>query len=119
MSKYNLVFFDYQLDAFGANQQLIQATIQNLLTGIYKNRSLILSTNTLLVTLFDSDFTSYPYPKECVEDVLSDEWQKTKGIDYDFSSIHIYVVPIQLEDIASQLSRFQREIKFLNALKEK
>lgn len=119
MIKYILVFFDYKSDAFGANEQLIKATIQNLWNGIYKNRSLKISPNTLLVRLFDSDLISYPYPKECVEDVFNEEYQKTEGIAYDLSSIYTYVLPVEIEDIVIQLRGFEREIELFNGLEER
>lgn len=119
MKKYSLVFFDYEIDYFGANKQLIQATIQSLWNGIYKNRSIKLSPNTFLVRLFESDVSNFPYPKDCVEDTLNEEWQKTEGIDYDLDRIKIYVVPVKLEDIENQLRIFEKEISYIDGLEEK
>lgn len=116
--KYLLVFFDSKKTAFFNNAKLIEDCINELWRNTYKNQSIKLSLNTLLIRVFADDLDNFPYPKNHIEDVFSNI--PTNGdIVEELKTMNTYILPVTLKSIEDQTIGFEKEIAFLENIKEK
>lgn len=115
-TNYTLAFFDNKLDCNDVDEDFIQAIIELLRTETFRNKSIQISKNTLLIRVFDVDFNSYPYPNDQIDDAISELIHKKIFSYDDVKNLNIYCLPVNLKDIDSALLNFEREIDYLNGL---
>lgn len=115
-TNYILAIFDTKLDCYNVDEVFIQAIIELLRTETFRNKSIQISKNTLLIRVFDVDFNSYPYPKNQIDDSISELIQKEIFSYDDVKNLNIYCLPVNLKDIDSEVLNFEREIDYLNEL---
>jgi len=113
---YILVIFDYKIGHYNSNND-IETLIEFLRTHTYRNRCIKISENTLLLRVFEADMNSYPYPKEQIEDAISELFEK-KIFSYE-NVLNIYCLPVNLKDIDTEILNFEKEIEYINGLVDK
>lgn len=114
--QYFIVFFDYEND-YNDEEEIIKDTIEQLWSSDYKNLSLKLSKNVLLIKVFQSDLENYPYPENIVDDALCNVSSK-KDEKLHYSTLKFFVLPIDLKDIESHLHDFKPEMEYLKGRKD-
>jgi hypothetical protein len=114
-TKYLLVYFDNAAYIHNEVDEYISECIQLLWSDIYRNKCLKLSSNTLLLRVFESDFDSYPYPKDRIDDVRA-MVHSNYQLNYYISALKTYVLPINLIDIKDQTDGLEKELEYLEQL---
>jgi len=76
-----------------------------------------LSNSTVLLRVFESDFNSYPYPKDRIDDVIATV-QFENEFDCEISTLKRYVLPFNLDDIKDQTFSLEKELEFLEKLND-
>lgn len=117
-TKYILVYFDSKESNFSTIHKFISSCIEQIWSDTYRNRCLKLSNNTVLVRVFESDFESYPYPKDRIDDVIA-LVQFENQFGFDISTLKTFVLPIHLDDIKDQTFGLEKELAFLENLTDK
>jgi hypothetical protein len=115
IKRYLILVFDYNLKQYD-NESYIQEIIELLRTDTYRNKSIQISKQTLLIRVFDENMNSYPYPKDLVDYAITDLIQEEVFSYADIANLNYYCLPTSLKDIEIQTRGFEREIEYLDAL---
>lgn len=112
-SKYYFVIFDYERD-FSEERKIVEATIKELHTFYYKNRSLIISPNALLVKQFQENIIYHNSVHHNVDSAFCEIVREQKYLFYD--NIHFFALPIELDTIAYYANKFKKELDYIDSM---
>ena len=107
--EYYLIIFDRDYD----HDNLVEEAIEKIWSTYYRNRAIKLSTHVLLVK---------PDPKyigkECSVEYFAEEalYEIAKKHDLNYSDLDVYVIPVELNSILHQISKFEAEINYIKEL---
>jgi len=111
--QFALVVIDYKVNTF-ENKSIIPLILEKLRLDIYRNQSLLISKQTLLVKLYKGDLDDYiSNPKYHIEDIIIELEENEECFSIDFDDFNIYCLPINVDDFENELAPFQKEIKYL------
>ena len=111
LEQYFVVFFDYDNNSHN-EEQIVKGVMERLRTFYYKNLSLKLSNNVLLIRVFKDNLRSSIEIN--IDDALSEQSSELKSDNY---KIRFFVIPVNLKDIQSHLSGFENEMEYLKSQK--
>ena len=110
--KYFLITFDYQRGQF-SEEEIVNTAIARLHSYYYANRCLKISWNALLIKPNPKDVNYYNSPEYFVGEAFCEAIEKHSG---DTNGINFFIVPIELEIIKSYISKFEKELEYINSL---
>lgn len=108
-SKYFLIFFDFEDDISGEGK-IVKATIDELHTVYYKNRSLKISWNVLLIKPLKTDFSS---PQSTVDSTFCEQVKKHNF--YFHEGINFFTLPVDIETISYYANKFKKELDYIDS----
>ena len=117
-TKYILATFDYELNSYNDNDDYIQLIIEKLRTENYCNKSIQIAKRMLLIRVFAEDINSYPYPKDQIDDIISELIENEVFSYDDIKELMYYCFPINVNDLDTFVRGFDNEIKYLDALEK-
>ena len=119
-TKYILATFDYELNSYDDDDDYIQLIIEKLRTDnyYYCNKSIQIAKRMLLIRVFNNDLNTYPYPKDRIDELIS-ELVSNEVFSYDdVKDLIYYCFPINVNEWKTLIRGFDNEIKYLDALEK-
>lgn len=101
MNNFYIVFFDILRNIY-CEEKIVQNVIEKLSTYYYRNCSIKISKNVILIYIPQNEINRYPSLNVVVEEAMQEEYDTIQLENTNY--INQFVLPIQLKDLESYLT---------------